>query len=1024
MVQFTPSTNNHRLVTNLPAQVFARRFRLLIALTWIIPPVFGFSFLRYIKLLTTKQVWIILTTPIQPLFVLASLLLAVWYFDRYIKPVKSFLTGQSVDLDLALKRINRLPRHFWGAFILYLLIAPSTVIFGLEIYSNYIAKPIDWFRIHLVALNTSIIVGLPIFFLIYDLLGQAFHSRLDKPYLTIKTKVFLISALVPLLIDTMLVQYYWTRTGFFTFETFLVWFLLEILAIGGSLIFVRSFNQSLSPLQRLVIGKEIQPDIIKDYSSMTPQSIDELGVLSGHYQGLLEQLYLHGEILEIGNRILRSGGTSTSVAEAFDRIVEICKSTLKSDAGVLILYDDSRQELVGVAQTGEQYNPAGHFRIPLDETALTVLVFQEGHAIAIEDVEHDPRVSPRIVRAFNARSAIAAPLITEHKVIGVLMSINQGVKRSYSQRDLTLLEGLAREAAIVVHTQTLQHQRQLAEERFRKVDELARVTLQSIGDGVITTNIHGHVEFLNPVAEELTGWPNFQAQGKPLAQILKLVEESTGTQISDPVHRCLQTGHSISLSGYLLLFNRQDEKEFSVEVRVSPIKDTNNIVKGVVLIFHDVTQLRLLAHRLSYQATHDPLTGLINRREFETRLELALARTLQKRIAHTLCFIDIDQFKVVNDTCGHIAGDELLKQIASRLRTMIRESDNIGRLGGDEFGLLFEDCPLKKANKIATDILSMANNFHFKWQEKVFNISMSIGMVPLNTNSGNITDVLSAADSACYVAKELGRNRIHIFEQSDIALAQRQGEMQCLQLVRKALDENRFVLYFQPIKPLSEHQNGQNGEILLRMLDEENNIVQPGFFLPIAERYHLMPSIDRWVVRNTLTILQKKLKIHKEQPGRYSINLSAQSLSDDHFLDYVVTLIKEFDINPNSLCFEITETTAIADLPRAMVFISTLKGMGCRFSLDDFGSGLSSFGYLKNLPVDYIKIDGSFVKDMVENPIDRAMVEAINQIGHLMDMETVAEFVTNEATQEILRKLGVDYAQGYYIAKPGPLNDR
>jgi diguanylate cyclase (GGDEF)-like protein/PAS domain S-box-containing protein len=452
-----------------------------------------------------------------------------------------------------------------------------------------------------------------------------------------------------------------------------------------------------------------------------------------------------------------------------------------------------------------------------------------------------------------------------------------------------------------------------------------------------------------------------------------------------------------------------------------PINDEDDNIVRLMGVTQDITARKKVEEKFSYQASHDALTGLINRSEFEQRAKRLLSTIQNDKAEHAMCFLDLDQFKVINDTCGHIAGDELLRQLGGLLRNIVRNRDTLARLGGDEFGVLMEHCVLDQAHRVADAIFDSINKYQFFWEGEAFRIGVSIGLVAITEATGNYTDLFKQADAACYLAKELGRNRIHVYHPDDVELAIRQGEMQWVGRINQALDEDRFCLYAQPIVSL-DGDALEHYELLVRMLDEQGETIPPGAFLPAAERYNVIERIDTWVVEHAISLMGSH-SAFVEQVNFISINLSGQSVANAQFMLMIIALIRESNIDARKICFEVTETAAISNLSAANTFITALKDLGCRFALDDFGSGLSSFGYLKNLPVDYLKIDGMFVKDMVDDPIDKAMVKSINDIGHVMGMKTIAEFVENDAIMEQLNEVGVDYAQGYGVGKPEPFND-
>ncbi len=561
-----------------------------------------------------------------------------------------------------------------------------------------------------------------------------------------------------------------------------------------------------------------------------------------------------------------------------------------------------------------------------------------------------------------------------------------------------------------------QHELEVSQKALFEEKIQAEVTLHSIMDGVITTHSSNTIQYLNPVAERLMGLNLNQARGMDLSDAIKLVNEDTGRHITSPSVACLKNKRVEVLENHSALV-RSDGKAIPIEATAAPMRNNKGEVIGSVMVFQDVSQERKLSRQLSYQASHDMLTGLFNRRMFEEQLEAALLNVAIENRHHALCYVDLDQFKVVNDTCGHVAGDELLRQLGDLLKSCIREGDTLARLGGDEFGLLLENCVLKQAAQIAEKVRESVKDFRFAWQERSFEIGASIGVVGINADNMDLATILASADMACYAAKDMGRNRVHVYEPSDAMLSERHGQMHWASRITKALEEHRMVLFEQPVVAIKEHEKElRHCEILIRMRDEDNIIVRPDAFIPAAERYNLMSTVDRWVIRQIFEYMGSTRCAGIDNV--VAINLSGTSLVDENLLKYILDMAEKHDIDLSKVCFEVTETAAISNLARATQFIKTLKSLGCRFSLDDFGSGLSSFTYLKTLPVDYIKIDGSFVVDMVNDPIDRAMVDAIVRVGHVMKVKVIAEWVENEETLVLLKEMGVDYVQGYHLGVP------
>ena len=549
----------------------------------------------------------------------------------------------------------------------------------------------------------------------------------------------------------------------------------------------------------------------------------------------------------------------------------------------------------------------------------------------------------------------------------------------------------------------------------------ARITLESIGEGVITTDRNGVIDYMNEAAEQLIGTNRASALGKRLLDLIALVDEVDRASLGDPVQKCLAERRRINLGRRALLLSKQAEREFSTELTASPIRGPDSQIAGCVVIFHDVSELRGLAREMSYQASHDALTGLVNRAEFERRLEAALKSARGEGVGHVVTYLDLDRFKTVNDTSGHIAGDNLLREIAALLKRRVRDSDTVARVGGDEFAMLLAGCPLDKALQISEDVCQAVADYHFAWQDQIFDIGVSIGLVEVGQESGSAESVLSAADSACYVAKQQGRGRIHVYSTRDEVLARERGEIQWLQRLQRALKEDLFELYVQPIVAVAgSGQRGPAAEVLLRMRDESGKSILPAHFLSSAERYHLMSHIDRWVVQAALTAIASGAP-HLPNGRTCSINLSGQTLGDEDFLEFVVDVLDHTGVLPEKICFEVAESAIVHQLDHAQRFINVLHGIGCRFALDDFGSGIGSFANLKHLALDYLKIDGMYTRDLEKDGVNREMVSAMVKLARTLDFQVVAEQVEDQASFEALRTLGVDFVQGFVIEKPRPL---
>ncbi len=574
--------------------------------------------------------------------------------------------------------------------------------------------------------------------------------------------------------------------------------------------------------------------------------------------------------------------------------------------------------------------------------------------------------------------------------------------------------------AILTVARDVSHRKSL-EVSLSRSKRQAQYTLESISEGVITTNNDGHIDYMNLAAETLIGTNRDDAAGHRVGELFTLVDDADRRPLGDPVERCLAMRRRVNMGRRAVMVSADGEHEHSVEITASPVRGPGNSISGTVVVFHDVSELRGLTRKMSYQATHDPLTGLVNRREFERCLDEAMDSAHAEEAVHMLFYMDLDRFKAVNDTCGHLAGDNMLREVAALIKNEVRDSDYVGRLGGDEFGALLIGCPIEKARQIASDICNAVSDYRFVWKDKIFNIGVSIGLVEISHASGTLQDVMSAADSACYMAKQRGRGKVHIYSARDEAVARERGDIQWLRQLQTALHEDGFELAVQPIIAMSSAaDSGPSVEVLIRLTDERGQTTNSAEFLRPAERYQMMPQIDRWVINSSLAaIASGEIKLSARRSC--AINLSSQTLGDEAFLGFVVDSLDRSGVAPSSICFEVTEGAILSNVQHAQRFIEVLHGIGCEFSLDDFGSGLGSFSSLKHLPIDYLKIDGTYTRNLQTDLVNQEMVSAMINLARTMQFRVVAEQVEHQEDFDWLRNIGVDFVQGNFIEAPARL---
>ncbi len=712
-------------------------------------------------------------------------------------------------------------------------------------------------------------------------------------------------------------------------------------------------------------------------------------------------------------------GTSEVTGEDFFRcLVRYLAQALELHHAFVGKFTDAsmqRAEIVA-AWTGTDYQSGEDVR--LEGTALEAIADAQGGLLIHESGVHELFPDDRTLREMRAEAFLAVPLFDSiDQPLGFLGVLDDApLKPDIPAESILRIFGARAGAEL----ESMRAQEALFEEKER-----AQVTLDSIGDGVLRTDINGRIDFLNAAAEDLTGWAEREAFGKPLSEVYRPLDETSRKELPDPVYDCLHQRPLRVYPGRKLIV-RRDGSERAVRDTVAPVHDQAGLLTGAVLVLRDVSELRGLERQMDHLASHDRLTGLLNRHQFEDRLQLALSSARDEGRRHVVCYLDLDEFKAINDAGGHDVGDKMLQQIADLLRQRLREGDILARLGDDEFGVLLEDCSSGQARILAEAMRRDISSLRFTWEERVFTCTASIGLVAVAGEQSSVTEVLRAVDSACFVAKDRGGDRLHNYQPEDSALAARHGELQWLHRIPQAIEEGRLCLYAQPIQPIRGTDGRkfpfQLSEVFVRLIDQDGELVAPGAFIPAAEKYRLVSRIDRWVVHTALGWLAD----HREGKGleqALAINISGQSLSEENFLEDITDALKKSGVDPTRVCFEITETAAISNLARASLFFSVLRDLGCRFALDDFGTGVSSFAYLRNLPVDFIKIDGEFVRTLTHDPskLHRTLVESIRRIGEVLGIHTIAEYVENEAIYHILEEIGIDFAQGYWVGRPAPL---
>ncbi len=1026
----------------MTAQQFQSHFLRLIAISWLLPPMVGFSFLLYIEVFSFDQLVSMMSTPLKPLFLIGSVVFALLYFKNFSKSLSAYLTLADEKNSVITERaIRRFPLHYWLVFVVYISMAPAAAIISLEMATDYVALPVDWFRIHLVALIVSIIVGLPVFTGIYDLFGRAFGGiELRRPVFTIKTKVFLIGALIPLLIDTMLVQYYWTRTGFFNTETFIIWLLLEVLAIVGALLFVYSFKQSLSPLKGLIDAPLNQQD-----SRIKSASTDELGIFSNQLAILLKEQKLHQDRLTFSNELLKASHSYASLAKLLETIVNRTRDALCADICFLSLYDSNKNKLVCVAHSDAGYKADGYFKIAFDEVSIHVDVFKSSKPRVIDNVVDDQNCHSELKKKFNLKSSAAVPLIADQTIIGVLQIATTHKMHHYDEHEIKIMQAFAQEAAIIQTFFEGLKQRHKAESAITQIMEAVST---ATGADFFTAMTEHMAEILKAdscgvvqiipdrsgVVETLAYFydgkilPNTQypLQGTPCETI---IGKQTQTYARDVQNSFPQDTHlcETSMESYVgipLFDSHKKPLGLLFAMFRDPIENVE-FNESVMRIFAARTSAEIermqTEDHIRHMAYYDGLTNLPNREFLLDRLQQAIAHAKRHHSRLTVMMLDLDNFKKINDSLGHPVGDGLLKEVACRLQKCIRKEDTVARLGGDEFVILQADFETRESainhiNRIAKQLHESLKS-HYQIAEHTLMISTSCG-VSIYPDDGDSAELLiKHADTALYKAKENGRDNYQFFSNEMNVAAMERLEMESA--IHHAIKLKQFEVAYQP--KVSVDGNCIIGaEILLRWNHPDLGYISPERFISVADETGQIIELGDF-------IFQEACKKTSElwcgvqccdEIYSLSVNVSPRQFHQDDFVDKVQRTLQKYNTNPECIELEVTENILIEDTEKVSEKLSILKKMGIKISIDDFGTGYASLRYLQKLPIDMIKIDRSFIDHINDSSNDLAIVKTIITMAENLNLKVIAEGVETQQQLNILKNLNCEYYQGYLFSKP------